>query len=56
MKAVNNYIVVQNEKAGPKKVGGLLITEDLDTDNRYARATGVSIVNVVEGIKDKDLV
>jgi chaperonin GroES len=56
MKAVNNYIVVQNEKAGPKKVGGLLITEDLDTDNRYARAKVVSIGNVVEGIKEKDVV
>ena len=56
MKAVNNYMVVENIKAGPKKVGGLLITEDLDTDNRYTKANVISIGNVVEGIKETDVV
>ena len=30
MKAINDYIVVDVEKVGPKKVGGLLLTEELD--------------------------
>ena len=35
MKAINDYIVVDVEKVGPKKVGGLLLTEELDETNRY---------------------
>ena len=33
MKAVNNYIVVEKIKQGPKTVGGLILTEDTDVDN-----------------------
>jgi len=35
MKAINNYIIVEKIKQGPKKVGGLILTEDIDQDNRY---------------------
>ena len=45
MKAVNNYLVVEKEKIGPKKVGGLILTEDLDSDNRYIKATIISVGN-----------
>ena len=33
MKAVNDYIVVQKLKVEPKKVAGLIMTEDIDEDN-----------------------
>lgn len=56
MKAVNNYIIVEKEKAGPKKVGGLILTEDLDKDNRYIKATILSVGNLVEGLKEGDVV
>ena len=56
MKAVNNYIVVKNIKEGPKKVAGLIMTDDTDEANRYIKADVISIGNLVEGIKEKDVV
>ena len=56
MKAVNNYIIVENIKDEPKKVAGLIMTEELDADNRYIKAKIISIGNLVEGIKNKDTV
>ena len=56
MKAVNDYIVVDKEKVGPKKIGGLILTEDLDEDNRYIKATIISKGNLIEGLKDGDVV
>tara|TARA_R100001463_G_scaffold16618_1_gene42998 strand:- start:88 stop:345 length:258 start_codon:yes stop_codon:yes gene_type:complete len=56
MKAVNHYIVVKNIKTGPKKVAGLIMTDDTDVDNRYIKADVISIGNLVEGIKENDIV
>jgi len=56
MRAVNNYIIVEKIKQGPKKVGGLILTEDVDTDNRYIKAKVISTGNFVEGINEKDVV
>ena len=56
MKAVNDYIVVQKLKVEPKKVAGLIMTEDVDEDNRYIKATVISTGHLVEAIKDKDVV
>ena len=56
MKAVNNYIIVKKIKQGPKTVGGLILTEDIDDDNRYVKATVISTGNLVEGIKNNDVV
>ena len=56
MKAVNHYIIVEIIKEGPKKIGGLIMTEELDSDNRYIKAKVVSTGNLVEGIKDNDIV
>ena len=56
MKAVNDYIVVDKEKVGPKKIGGLILTDDLDEENRYIKATIVSTGNLVQGLKDGDVV
>ena len=56
MKAVNNYIIVDRIKIEPKKVAGLIMTEDTDIDNRYIKATIVSIGNLVEGLEDGDII
>ena len=56
MKAINDYIVVDVEKVGPKKVGGLLLTEELDESNRYIKATIISTGNLVEGLSDGDVI
>ena len=56
MQAVNNYIIVEKIKQGPKTVGGLILTEDIDEDNRYIKAKVISTGNLVEGIKDNDVV
>lgn len=56
MKAINNYIIVEKIKQGPKTVGGLILTEDIDQDNRYIKANVISVGNLVEGIKNKDVV
>ena len=56
MKAINHYIIVSKIKIEPKKVAGLIMTEDIDTDNRYIKANVISVGNLVEGVKDKDIV
>ena len=56
MKAINNYIVVEKIKQGPKKIAGLIVTEDIDADNRYIKATVISTGNLVEGVNEKDIV
>tara|TARA_R100001230_G_C5611307_1_gene122802 strand:+ start:557 stop:814 length:258 start_codon:yes stop_codon:yes gene_type:complete len=56
MKAVNHYMIVEKLKTEPKKVAGLIMTEDLDKDNRYIKAKVLSVGNLVEGIKDNDVV
>ena len=56
MRAVNNYIIVETIKTEPKKVAGLIMTEELDSDNRYIKANVISVGNLVEGVKEKDIV
>ena len=56
MKAVNHYIIVENIKTEQKKVAGLIVTEGIDDDNRYIKAKAISVGNLVEGIKEKDIV
>ena len=56
MKAVNHYIIVEKIKTEQKKIAGLIVTEDIDDDNRYIKAEVISAGNLVEGIKDKDIV
>ena len=56
MRAINDYIVVDVEKVGPKKVGGLLLTEELDEDNRYVKATIISTGDLAKGLKDNDVI
>ena len=56
MKAINRYIVVDKIKTEPKKVAGLIMTEDTDVDNRYLKAKIISCGNLVEVLKDNDIV
>ena len=56
MKAINRYIVVDKMKVEPKMVAGLIMTDDTDSDNRYLRAKIISTGNLVEGLKDNDVI
>ena len=56
MKAVNHYIVIDLIKNEPKKVGGLILTDEINEDNRYLKAKVVSVGNLVEGINENDVV
>ena len=56
MKAVNRYIIVDKIKLEPKKVAGLIMTEETDQDNRYIKAKIISCGNLVEVLKDNDIV
>ena len=56
MKAVNYYLVVENIKEKPKQIAGLDIMDHVDEDNRYVKAKVFSIGNLVEGIKENDVV
>ena len=56
MKAINKYIVVSRIKTEPKKLAGLIMTDDTDVDNRYLKAKIISCGNLVEGLKDGDVI
>tara|TARA_Y100001938_G_C7747356_1_gene262239 strand:- start:51 stop:308 length:258 start_codon:yes stop_codon:yes gene_type:complete len=56
MKAVNHYIIIEQIKEGPKKVGGLILTDEVNEDNRYLKGKVISVGNLVEGIKEDDII
>lgn len=56
MKAVNHYLVIERIKDEPTKVGGLILTEETDEDNRYLKAKVISTGNLVEGIQEGDII
>ena len=56
MKAINRYIIVDKIKTEPKKVAGLIMTDDPDVDNRYLKAKIISCGNLVEVLKDGDTI
>jgi len=56
MKAVNHYLVIERIKDEPTKVGGLILTEETDEDNRYLKAKVISTGDIVEGIKENDII
>jgi co-chaperonin GroES (HSP10) len=56
MKAINRYIIVHNIKTEPKKLAGLIMTDDTDVDNRYLKAKIISTGNLVEVLKDGDTI
>ena len=48
MKAVNYYIIIELIKGEPKKVGGLILTDEVNEDNRYKKAKVISVGNLVQ--------
>ena len=56
MQAVNDYVIVDKIKEEPKKVGGLILTDKTDNDNRYKKANIISVGNLVEGVKNGDVI
>jgi co-chaperonin GroES (HSP10) len=56
MKAVNHYLIIEQIKEGPKKVGGLILTDEVNEDNRYKKAKVISIGNLVQGIEQDDII
>ena len=55
MKAVNHYLIIDMIKEEPK-VGGLILTDETNEDNRYLKGKVVSIGNNVEGIEEGDTI
>ena len=56
MQAINDYVIVDKVKEGPKKVGGLILTDETDETNRYKKAKIVSVGNMVEIVTRGDIV
>ena len=56
MQAINDYVIVDIVKEGPKKVGGLILTDETDETNRYKKANVISVGNLVEMIKKGDVI
>ena len=56
MKAVNHYLIIEIIKDEEKKVAGLILTEEIDDDNRYLKAKVISIGDNVEGINEEDII
>ena len=54
MQAINDYVIVDKTKEGPKKVGGLILTDETDETNRYRKANIISVGNMVEIVKEGD--
>jgi len=52
MQAINDYVIVDVIKEGPKKVGGLILTDDTDETNRYRKANVISVGNMVDMVKE----
>ena len=56
MKAINDYVIVNKVKEGPKKVGGLILTEETDETNRYRKADIISVGEQVQVVKKGDVI
>ena len=54
MQAVNDFVIINIVKDGPKKVGGFILTDDTDETNRYKKANIISVGNLVEVVKAGD--
>ncbi len=59
MRAVSLYIIVENIKLAPKKIGGLEISDNIDSDNRYLKGKIISKGDLCppdEILKEDDIV
>ena len=56
MKAIGNYILIDRLEGKHKEVNGLLLTEKLDVDNRYVKGKIISTGNLVQALKEGDVI
>ena len=56
MQAINDYVIVDIIKEEPKKVGGLILTDETDESNRYKKANIISVGNLVEIVSKGDVI
>ena len=56
MQAVNDYVIIDMIKEGPKKVGGLILTDETDETNRYKKANVISTGNDVPIVNKGDII
>ena len=56
MKAVNHYVVVEKIKETEKKVGGLILTEDINQDVRYLKGKVISAGSVADFVSEGNIV
>ena len=56
MRAINYYLVVSPIKEKEKKIGGLLISDTINEDNRYLKGTIITKGNLVEGVEENDVI
>ena len=56
MQAINDYVIVDKIKEEPKKVSGLILTDETDSDNRYKKGNIISTGELVEVVKKGDVV
>ena len=56
MQAINDYVIIDKIKEGPKKIGGLILTDETDQTNRYKKANIISVGNLVEIVKKDDVI
>jgi len=56
MQAINNYVVIDVVKEEPKKIGGLLLTDNVNEDSTFKKANVISVGNLVEIIKEGDVI
>jgi len=55
MKAVGNYLVIQEIKEKPTKTkGGLLLTDKIKEDIRYRQGVVKTVGSLVQGVKAND--
>ena len=55
MKAVGNYLVIEEVKQKPTKTkGGLLLTDKIKEDIRYRQGVVKSVGSLVQGVKAND--
>jgi len=55
MKAIGNYLVIQEIKEKPTKTkGGLLLTDKIKEDIRYRQGVVKSVGSLVQGVKAND--
>ena len=55
MKAVGNYLVIEEVKQKPTKTrGGLLLTDKIKEDIRYRQGVVKSVGDLIQGVKTDD--